>query len=339
MRLSPLLFFCFFILFVNFSAFSQEFSLSKSQLETVNNQAVELLESYETSLNNMGDPLTTVQEKDYFLTDIIENLFEGEDVLVYNDLDPDNLESKDLTVKVYLNNIITKYNKSLQVIFSDIKISEPFYLDKNSFFIKIELASNLDGIHIDQPISNFETLDIYIKYTIDELYNISTPTIYSITNHRENLNQFTPVPIDEGENMFNFSFVNPVKGKNFRRGKEQRLAWKGNDVTVPVRLELFKGDKMLSTINPVVVGNSYVWRIPAGMSLGNDYRIKIVNLKNDENTATSPRFSIRRKVPLGLKIVGVTGIGAIAYFVLTMDSGDEGEDLRLPEPPVPPDFP
>lgn len=338
MRLSLLLFFCFFTLYVNFSAFSQEFTLSKSQLETVNNQAAELLESYETSLNNLGDPLTTVQEKDYFLTDIIQNIFEGEDVLIHNDLDPDNSESKDLTVKVYLNNIITKYNKGLQVIFSDIKISEPFYLDKNSFFIKIELASNLDGVHIDQPISNFETLDIYIKYSIDELYNISSPTIYSITNHRENLKQFTPVPIDEGENTFNFSFVNPVKGKSFRRGKEQRLAWKGNDATDPVRLELFKGDKMLSTINPVVVGNSYVWRIPAGVSLGNDYRIKIVNLKNYDNTATSPRFSIRRKVPLGLKIVGVTGIGAIVYFVLTMDSGDEGEDLRLPEPPVPPDF-
>lgn len=335
MQHRPLLFLCFFIFCVEFSAFTQEFTLSKTQLETVNNQATELLESYETSLNNLGDPLTTVQEKNYFLTDIVENIFEGEDVLIHNDLDPDDLESKDLTVNVYLNNIIAKYNKGLQFIFSDIQISEPFYLDESSFFIKIELASNLDGIHIEQPISNFEPLDIYIKYTIDELYNISTPTIYSITSHRENLKQFTPVPIDEGDNTFNFSFENPAKGKNFRRGKEQRLAWKGNDDTVPVRLELFKGNKMLFTVNPVVVGNSYVWRIPADMNLGNDYRIQIVNLKNTDNTAISPEFSIKRKVPLGLKIAGLAGIGAIVYFVVTRESGEEEESLL----PLPPDFP
>src|SRR5690606_21949930 len=117
------------------------------------------------------------------------------------DLDPDNTESPNLKVKTYLNNIITKYYKGINFNFSDIKISEPHYLDKKSFFIKVELASNQEGIHIDQPINTFEAIDLYLKYTINELYAISEPKIYSIVKHAENLNQFTPVQIDKEAGM------------------------------------------------------------------------------------------------------------------------------------------
>ena len=331
----PFLLIFIFIFSIAFYGKTQDFTLSKNQAETINSQAADLLKNYETSLNNLGNPLNTVQEKNYFLTDIIENVFEGEDVLVYNDLDPDNLETKDLTAKVYLNNIVTKYYKGIQFIFSDVNISQPFYLDENSFFIKIELASNLDGTHIDQPINTFQPLDIYLRFNIDELYNISPPRIYSITSHRENLDQFKPVPIDQGENTFNFAFISPSKGKNFRRGKEYRLEWKGNNKNIPVRLELHKEKKLLFTINPVVVGNSYIWRIPSDMKLGKNYQIKIVNLKNTENTGISPEFSIKRKVPLGLKVAGVAAVAGAVYYIMNLDSGTDEKVLL----PLPPEFP
>lgn len=321
-----------------FHTIAQDFTLSQSQAETIKSQASELLGNYETSLNNLGDPLTTVQEKNYFLTDIITNIFEGEEVLIYNDLDPENLESRDLTAKVYLNNIITKYNKGLQVIFSDITVSEPFYLDENSFFIKIELASNLDGIHIEQPINTFQALDIYLKYTIDALYNISSPRIYSITNHRENLTQFSPVPIDQGPNVFNFSFINPSKGVKFRRGKEYRITWKGHPKEIPVGLELYKDNKLVYTINPVIIGNYFTWNIPSDMKLGKGYQIKIINLKNKENAEMSSVFAIRRKVPLGLKITGIAAVGGIAWYVITQDpfGGNDADENLLPAPPEAP---
>src|SRR5690606_35028757 len=251
---------CIVLLFLlQFHASAQDFTLSRSQAETIKSQASELLESYEMSLNNLGDPLTTVQEKNYFLTDILSNVVEGEDVLIYNDLDPEGLESKDLTARVYLNNIITKYNKGLRIIFSDVKVSDPFYLDGNSFFIKIELASNLDGVHIEQPINTFQPLNFYLKYSIDELYNINPPKIYSITTHRENINQFTPVVIDQGPNVFNLSFINPSQGVTFRRGKEYRITWKGNPKEIPVGLELYKDKKLVYTINPVIIGSHFTW--------------------------------------------------------------------------------
>ena len=318
-----------------YQAKAQDFTLSQSQAETAASQAADLLESYEMSLNNLGDPLTTVQEKNYFLTDIISNIFESEDVLIYNDLDPEDLESKDLTARVYLNNIITKYNKGLRFIFSDVKISEPFYLDENSFFVKIELASNLDGIHIEQPINTFEALDFYLKYTIDELYNIAPPKIYSITNHRENLDQFSPVTIDQGPNLFNFSFINPSKGVKFRRGKEYRITWKGNPREIPVGLELYLDKKLVYTINPVIIGNQFSWNIPSDIKLGKGYQIKITNLKNKDNSEYSSVFSIKRKVPLGLKIAGIAALGGAVWYVVTEEpfSSENSEAVLLPEPP------
>lgn len=335
MRQKYLLFIFFYTFLIVFSGNAQDFTLSQNQAETINSQAADLLKNYETSLNNLGDPLTTVQEKNYFLTDIIENIFESEDVLIFNDLDPDDLEPKDLKAKVYLDNIVTKYYKGLQFIFSDVKISQPFYLDENSFFLKMELASNLDGIHIDQPINSFQPLDIYLKYTIDELYNISTPKIYSITSHRENLDQFTPVTIDQGPNTFNLAFINPSKGEHFRRGREYRLEWKGNPKNIPVGLELYKDKKLLNSISPVIVGNRYIWRIPSDMKIGKNYHIKVINLKNKDNTGESAVFSIKRKVPLGLKVTGIAGLVGVAgavYYLLSQDS-DEKDPLLLPLPP------
>jgi len=333
----------FIILFfaLNFQIIAQDFTLSQSQAETVKTQASELLESYEMSLNNLGDPITTVQEKNYFLTDIIDNVFEGEDVLIYNDLDPEGLESKDLTARVYLNNIITKYNKGLQFIFSDIKISEPFYLDENSFFVKIELASNLDGIHIEQPVNTFEALDFYLKFTIDELYNITPPKIYSITSHRENLDQFSAVAIDQGPNVFDFSFINPSQGVKFRRGKEYRITWKGNPREIPVGLELYQNKKLVYTINPVIIGNLFTWNIPSDMKLGKGYQIKITNLKNKENSEFSSVFRIKRKVPLGLKIAGIAALGGAVWYIVTEEpfASDEPEENLLPEPPGVPSGP
>jgi len=334
MQYTKYIFISFFFI-SHFQTIAQDFTLSQSQAETIREQASELLENYELSLNNLGDPVTTIQEKNYFVTDILNNIFESEDVLVFNDLDPDGLETKDLTAKVYLNNILTKYNKGLQFIFNDIKISEPFYLDENSFFIKIELASNLEGIHIEQPINTFQPLDIYLKYTIDELYNISSPKIYSITIHRENLNQFSPVVIDQGPNVFDFSFINPSKGVNFRRGKEYRITWKGNPKDIPVGLELYKDKKLIYTINPVIIGSQFTWNIPSDLKLGQDYQIKIVNLKNKENAAYSSNFSIKRKVPLGLKIAGAAVVGGAVWYVITQEpfASDNAEENVLPGPP------
>lgn len=318
-------------------AHSQDFSLTSSQVETSTQQAKDLITYYETSLNNLGDSLATTQEKSYFVADIVKNIFLSEDVLIYNDLDPDNSESKDITANRYLNNIITKFHKGIYFNFSDIKISGPYYLSENSFFVKAEIAANIKGTHIDRPIDTFTPIDIYIKFTINELFNISSPIIYSITGHRENLNLFSPVRIDQGDGISNFTFVVPNDKKNFRRGKTYTLQWKSSQKDTPVRLELYRGNSLLFVINPAVMGNKYRWTVPSDMALGKHYKIRIVNLKNNDNRKDSPTFRIKRRVPLGLKVGILAGVAAGAgyYFLIMDDAGSPAQDGWLPEPPEP----
>lgn len=313
---------------------SQDFSLTTSQVETSTQQAKDLITYYETSLNNLGDSLATTQEKSYFVADMVSNIFLSEDVLIYNDLDPDRSESKDITANIYLNNIITKFHKGIYFTFSDIKISSPYYLSENSFFVKAEIASNIRGTHINRSIDAFTPIDIYIKFTINELYNISSPIIYSITSHRENLNQFSPVRIDKGDGISNFTFVTPDEGKNFRRGKTYILEWKSSQPDTPVRLELYRGNSLVFVINPVIVGNKFRWTVPSDMALGKNYKIRIVNLKNKDNRKDSPTFKIKRKVPLGLKVGILAGVAAGAgYYFLIMDDGGSSQEGLLPNPP------
>lgn len=329
-------FYLFFpCIFLSLVAQSQDFSLTATQVETSTQQANDLIIYYETSLNNLGDSLATTQEKSYFVADILQNIFLSEDVLIYNDLDPSYSESKDLTANIYLNNIITKFHKGIHFNFSDIKISNPYYLSENSFFVKAEIASNLKGTHINRPIDAFTPIDIYIKFTVDELYNIGSPMIYSITSHRENINQFTPVRIDEGEGISNFTFITPDESKNFRRGKTYLLEWKSSKPDTPVRLELYKGNSLVFVINPVIVGNKFRWTVPSDMALGKNYKIRIVNLKNKDNRKDSPIFKIKRKIPLGLKVGVLAGVAAGAgYYFLIMDEGSPSQEGWLPKPPT-----
>src|SRR5690606_13383434 len=329
-----LLFFCTCLGAV---AQSQDFSLTSSQVETSTQQAKDLITYYETSLNNLGDSLATIQEKNYFVADIVKNIFLSEDVLIFNDLDPDNSESKDITVNRYLNNIIAKFHKGIYFNFSDIKISGPYYLNESSFFVKAEIASNINGVHIDRHIDTFTPVDIYIKFSINELFHISAPVIYSITNHRENLSLFSPVRVEQGDGICKFTFVMTNNNKSFRRGKTYTLEWKSSQKDTPVRLELYRGNSLLFVINPVILGNKYRWTVPSDMALGKNYKIRIINLKNNDNRKDSPTFKIKRRVPLGLKVGILAGVAAGAgYYFFILDDGGSSQDGWLPDPPGPP---
>ena len=213
-------------------------------------------------------------------------------------------------------------------------MSNPYYLNDKNFFIKVDLAANLEGTHIDQPVNTFEAVDLYLKFEINALYNISEPKIYSIAKHAENLDQFKPVAVHQESGSIDFTFINPGKKKKFRRGKDYVLEWEADEKT-PVRVELYRGDQSMFIINPVVAGNKLRWDIPRKLDRGRNYKIRITNLKAKDNFKDSPYFSIKRKVPTGLKLLGVGAEAGIVYYVISQS--EETGDESLPSPPLPQD--
>src|SRR5690606_36798997 len=113
---------------------------------------------------------------------------------------------------------------------------------------------------------------------------------------------FSPVRGKQGEGISNFTFVMPSNNKSFRRGKTDTLEWKSSQKDTPVRLELYRGSSLLFVINPVILGTKYRWTVPSDMALGKNYKIRIINFKNNVIRKDSTTFKIKRRVPLGLKV-------------------------------------
>jgi len=68
----------------------------------------------------------------------------------------------------------------------------------------------------------------------------------------------------------------PAGGTVIRMGTACTIAWEAYEVN-NVKIELFKGSKLLSTIAPSVHAGSgtYSWKIPGSMNTGNDYQVKV----------------------------------------------------------------
>lgn len=323
-----------FLLFsVSHCLIAQNFTISNTQKNTMQSQALNLVRDYETGLNNLGDSLTSVNEKEYFVTDIMDRLFASHEVIIYNDLDPENLETDDLPVKVYLNNIVTKYSKGVNFRFTDIEVSPPYYLDLNSAFIKIGLKRHLKGYHLNEPISNEEQIDIYISFPRNPQGNFKAPAIYSISRHLENTEQFKKVNIRKEDEVLDLVVISPNESSRYRRGKSYQIIWEGNNNAQPVKLELFQNGKKIKLISERALGNRLDWIIPVQTDIGDDYTIKLTNLNNPSNAAYSQKFEIKRKVPLLLKVIPLAGIAALGYIVVS--GSDESQPEILPGPPSP----
>jgi hypothetical protein len=68
----------------------------------------------------------------------------------------------------------------------------------------------------------------------------------------------------------------PAAGAALQMGAVCSIAWEAYEVN-NVKIELYKGSKLLSTIAPSVPTGSgtYSWKIPGSMNTGNDYQVKV----------------------------------------------------------------
>lgn len=333
MKIHRLLLVIFFFYSVGVSA--QDFTVSTIQKNTMKNQAVNLVDNYETSLNNLGDQSLSVSEKEYFIADILETFFSDQDVMVFNDLDPNKKEPEDLKVDVYLSNIIVKFSKGVNIDFRNVKVSDPYYLDENNAFIKVEAVRHLKGFHLDSAVENSIGIDFYLKYELYGEGSFRPPSIYNISIHSENLENFNPVGSEKQDEMLEFTFINPSKSSSFKRGKSYQIIWRGNGNTKPVKLELMKDGNVIDALNARTTSRSYEWMVPVNLDLGDDYQMKISNINNNENFLLSTPFTIKRKIPLLVKIVPLVGVAAVTGYLLFSPSEEGPKDEILPGPPSP----
>lgn len=124
------------------------------------------------------------------------------------------------------------------------------------------------------------------------------------------------------------SFKNIDSNQKIIRGEDFNLKWETSTKSHKVLIKINRNGVPIS--DPFLVENSgsYNWEVPAKLRPGKGYTIQILNTENQINEETSESFSVKRKIPLGYKIIPTAIVALAAILIISKD-----EDAGIPNPP------
>jgi hypothetical protein len=124
----------------------------------------------------------------------------------------------------------------------------------------------------------------------------------------------------------------------FKRGKSHNITWKAGNSNA-IHIELLKGGQRVAGELNQPNNGSFSLFIPQHASVGKDYSLRITDSRNGEDVVTSQPFSVKRKVPMLLKVVPVLAVGGVIAVLASggnkpkTDDGDTSGEI--PDPGFP----
>jgi hypothetical protein len=131
-------------------------------------------------------------------------------------------------------------------------------------------------------------------------------------------------------------FMNPTANYRYKRNREYKVDWLGALADEEMQLELFQDSVKLMNVSRVPNKGTYQWAVPKELKPGDNYRLKVSSTQKAGNYAFSGRFSIRRQIPLVIKVIpaGLLSIAA-TYFIINRAGTVNPLEEDLPLPPGP----
>lgn len=132
-------------------------------------------------------------------------------------------------------------------------------------------------------------------------------------------------------------FTTPTRNVTYKRGNTYKIDWLGAVADENMKIELYNDTTKRFDITQVQNRYRHQWTLPENMEPDKNYRLKISSVNKPDNFAWSSNFTVRRKVPLGMKLVPLGVVGGVAAFLFLNDGGAGGAaaDGDLPLPPDP----
>jgi hypothetical protein len=118
--------------------------------------------------------------------------------------------------------------------------------------------------------------------------------------------------------------------KVVKRGKPYILTWTGGSRQNILNFELYRDNQKIWAQPPVANTGSHEIVIPTSVKPGTNYRFKITDTKNKDEIVNTGLFKIKRKIPLGMKIVPLLVAGGVIYWLSQNDKTDEIADPLVP---------
>ena len=131
-----------------------------------------------------------------------------------------------------------------------------------------------------------------------------------------------------------FFILKPGTGLVLKRGESYGFEWYGAGSNADtLQLDLLNENQYLNRIGNVVNTNTYRWTVPMKTKPGSNFQIKVTGTPRTGIMGLSPTFTIKRRLPLMLKVRPLVGLGALAAILLW----PEPKPQPLPPPCAPSD--
>lgn len=128
-------------------------------------------------------------------------------------------------------------------------------------------------------------------------------------------------------------FITPDNNARFDKGKEVHVTWEGGIDGDEYAVELYQDYSKLSILATDIQDSTFSWNIPKDTKPGRKYKLRVVSNNHLNQSAITPEFTIKQKIPIVIKLVPLLAIGGWVYMINKNDNGGNG----FPNPPVLPD--
>ena len=116
-----------------------------------------------------------------------------------------------------------------------------------------------------------------------------------------------------------------TEGREFDRGKEHDIIWSGGRGDNILNFELYRGDDLIVSFEERPNNGNTSLQIPIKVKPGDNYRFRISDKRNRDDVVYTDYFTIKRKIPLSLQLVGMAVVGPGAGILI---------QFLIPEPPI-----
>jgi hypothetical protein len=320
-------------------------SISRTNEKVIIESSRQVVSSYAKYLELIA------QEKDKDVIALYEaELFktvQRDSVNVFNDLIPVEDRPKNPRENVdrlttYLNDIGTRYQEGVKLIYTDIQTSKVFIDTMRSrLFVKVTANRVIDGTYFYKDIRKSnkatERIDFYVRV---ELKSSGVPEsrIFSIFIHQDNEATFRTIKVVEKTAPIEFVGIMAY----YKRATEQTVAWQGGEIFERLRLDLYKERGGNQPIRVTEIDTSFVNDNKISFLLnkklkpgkGSRYFLQITKMSSEEQPVKSQVFYIKRKMPLvwqiGLPVIFISGVGAV--IVILNNKANETKDVVITDP-------
>ncbi len=119
--------------------------------------------------------------------------------------------------------------------------------------------------------------------------------------------------------------------KAFKRGVTSEITWTGGTQQNILNFDVYKGEEKITSFPNIANVGHYTMLMPVSIKPGNDYKFKITDTRNKDQIVYSQPFTVKRKVPLLLKVVPVILVGGAVYVLVSGNKSPE----NIPDPALP----